>query len=41
MKKNYHTTGFLGGFKNATRVLRTFKFQLYHDLHKSKNPSIA
>ena len=32
---------FIGRFKNATRVLYTFKFQLYHDLHNSQNLSIT
>ena len=33
--------GFIGRFKNATRILYTFKFQLSHELCNSKNPSIA
>ena len=33
--------GFIGRTKNATRILYTFKFQLSHELHNSKNPSIA
>ena len=35
MKKKIKKIGFIGRFKNATRVLYTFKFKLYHDLHNS------
>ena len=41
IKKIDKKIGFIERFKNAARVLYTFKFQLNHDLHNSHDLSIA